>query len=102
MRVLVLCLEGATVPAVSPELILAFVYGDLDALDGGRCDVREPSTDVVLAMRQTRVRLAHGVGVEARLCRDRKSKDIVAQGPAVGNNITCETETCGIGPVDNK
>ena len=87
MRVLVLRLEGAAVPAVRPELVLTLVDGDLHALDGRGRDVWEAAADVVLAVRQARVRLAHGVGVEARLCRDRQTEDVVAQCPARKDSV---------------
>ena len=68
-----------------PELVLALVDGDLYALDGRRGDVGETSTDVVLSVRETRVRLTHGVSVECWFSWYREPEDVVAQCPTGGH-----------------
>ena len=64
IRDLVACLQAGAVPAVTSELVLALVDGDLDALDGGGGDVRVAHADVLLAAVQAGQRQADGVGVE--------------------------------------
>ena len=51
---LVACLQAGAIPAVTSELVLALVDGDLDALDGGGRDVRVAHADVLLAAVQAR------------------------------------------------
>ena len=61
---LVARLQAGAVPAVTSELVLALVDGDLDALDGGGRDVRVAHADVLLPAVQARQREADRVGVE--------------------------------------
>ena len=63
MRILVLGLQRRAVPAVGAQLVLAFVDGDLDTLDGRGRHVRVAPTQGVLVGRQFRVGLAHRVRV---------------------------------------
>lgn len=64
---LVLGLEARAVPALVPELVLAFVNGNLYALDGRGGDIRVAHTHLQLPPRQPRQGQAHRVGVQHRL-----------------------------------
>lgn len=61
---LVLGLQAGAVPALVPELVLALVDGDLDALDGRGGDVGVAHTHLQLPPRQPRQRQAHRVGIQ--------------------------------------
>lgn len=58
MRVAVLCAERGTVPAVPPELELALLDGDLQAVKGGSGDVRVLVAQLQLSFSKARKRLA--------------------------------------------
>lgn len=58
MRVAVLCAERGTVPAVPPELELALLDGDLQAVEGGSGDVRVLVAQLQLSFSKAGKRLA--------------------------------------------
>lgn len=64
---LVLGLKAGAVPALVPELVLALVDGNLDALDGRGGDVGVPHAHLQLPPCQPRQGQAHCVGIQHRL-----------------------------------
>lgn len=60
-------LQAGTVPALVPELMLALMDGDLDALDSRGGHVRVTHTHLHLPPAQARQCQTHCVGVEHRL-----------------------------------
>ena len=60
-------LQAGAVPAVSPELVLALVDGNLDALDGRGRHIWVPHAHLHLLLGQPRKGQAHCVGIEDRV-----------------------------------
>lgn len=81
---LVLGLEAGAVPALVPELVLALVDGDLDALDGRGRHVGVAHAHLQLPPRQPRQRQAHRVGVQHRLRRQLQAQDLIGAGALGG------------------
>lgn len=79
---LVASLQTGAVPALVPELVLALMDGDLDALDGGGSHVRVAHTHFHLPPAQARQRQAHRVGIEHGLRGEAEAQNVVGCRPA--------------------
>jgi len=77
---LVLGLEAGAVPALVPELVLALVDGDLDALDGRGGDVRVAHAHLQLPPRQPGQGQADCVGIQHRLRWQLQAQDLIGAG----------------------
>lgn len=79
---LVSSLQTRAIPALVPELVLALVDGDLDALDGRGSHIGVTHTHFHLPPAQARQCQAHCVGIEHRLRGEAEAQNVVGCGPA--------------------
>lgn len=70
-------LETGAVPALVPELVLAFMDANLDALDGRGSHIRVAHAHLHLPPAQAGQRQAHRVGVEHGFRGQAQAQDVV-------------------------
>lgn len=76
---LVLSLQARAVPTLITKLVLALMDSNLDALNGWRCHIRIPHTNLQLSPGQTGQCQANCIGIEHRFQWQLQAKDLIGE-----------------------